>query len=221
MNLETCDGFWLACGSNGVNSLTNLDGDFHILEVLVEGDQHAWVHREDQIVEEIVVVTTDEQVHVCGSVQHGKDTGEADIREEEFVGVHWGEAEHSFSKMDQTLGDSHNEENVSGGAIVSSQVSQTSSHSRVVGAGADETKSEDRALGNTLIGIVRKFDKHVHGLYFWVRDPEQADCKWHSSLDDWLTVLEEVVHCTKGHLLSDILAEGNEGDSEDGGDLMD
>lgn len=107
MNLETSDGFRLACSANSVNSLTNFDGDFNILELLVEGDEHSWVHGEDQVIQEVVVLTANEEVHISSSVQHSQDTGKTDIREEELVRVHWRKTEHTFSKMDETLCNSY------------------------------------------------------------------------------------------------------------------
>ena len=57
--------------------------------LLIQGDHHAWIDREGQIVQEVVVLATDEGLHVSASHQHRDQTSQAYVREKELIRVEW------------------------------------------------------------------------------------------------------------------------------------
>ena len=99
MLLETGDGLGLACSTHGVYSLTNLDRYFYVFKLLIECHAPSWVPWEDQVVQEVMVLSTDEGVHVSRSVEYCENSSQAYLGEQELVAVEWWEAKHSFSHV--------------------------------------------------------------------------------------------------------------------------
>ena len=70
MRLETCDAFWLTGLTNRIYSVTNSNLCLNRLQIFVQRNQHAWVDRQGQVEEEVVILSSDESFHVCGGQQY-------------------------------------------------------------------------------------------------------------------------------------------------------
>ena len=53
--------------------------------VLTYSNEHARVDRKGQVIQEVVVFSNDEGLHIGAAVQSGQKTSEGHIREEELV----------------------------------------------------------------------------------------------------------------------------------------
>jgi hypothetical protein len=67
MSLETCDTFGFAGLTDGVDSVANSDTGLNWLQLLVQSDQHAWVDRQSQVEQEVVIFADNEGFHISGA----------------------------------------------------------------------------------------------------------------------------------------------------------
>jgi hypothetical protein len=79
MSLETSDLLGLAGGADGVNCVSNSDLCLDWLEAFIESNQHARVDRKGQVIQEVVVFSDDEGLHISAAVQGGQKTSEGHI----------------------------------------------------------------------------------------------------------------------------------------------
>ena len=61
-------------------------------------NKHSWVHGEHEIVEEVVVLADEEGLHIGAGIQHGEQSREGNIREQELVRMQWIESQQSLNK---------------------------------------------------------------------------------------------------------------------------
>ena len=137
MNLEPSYGFWLTCGSNVINSLSNFHRYLDILKFIIESHEHSWVHGKDEIIQEIMILATDESFHISGSIKNCKDASKADIWEQEFSWVHWWESKHSLAHVHKTLWNTNDKENIRGSGVVLCKISKGSWNTGIIGSGTD------------------------------------------------------------------------------------
>ena len=143
MRLESSNSLWLASLSNSVHGVTDTHLGLDWLKLFVQSDQHARVDRQSQVEEEIVILASDESLHVRRCEENGQKTGEGDIREEEFVRVEWVKTEQTLAHVHKTLSDSDDKELISSrwSLIVAREESQVLCQLRVICSSADQTKS--------------------------------------------------------------------------------
>ena len=64
MRLEASDALRFASLTDRIDSITDPNASLDRLELLIQGNQHAWVDRERQVEEEVMVLASDERLHV-------------------------------------------------------------------------------------------------------------------------------------------------------------
>lgn len=162
-----------------------------------------------------MVLAADKRLHISGGVEHGQETCQGNVGEKELVTVHRVHAEKSFTHVDESLGNSYNEELVgcSGARVVLGKISQVTGELGVVGACSNETQGEDRAHGDFLITIISEFVEEIHRLNLRVRDTQKSHCQRNTFSDRWFSVLKKMIHGPQAHLRADFFTKGDEGDS--------
>ena len=125
--------------------------------------------------------------------------------------------------MDETLGDSDNEELILIilSAVVRCELSQVLSNLGVVCSSSNQTKREDCAHRNLRVRFICKLTEPIHGCDLWVGHSQETNGQWNSSLNDWLSIVIEMIHHPETHLCSSLLTKCNERDSKHSGLLMD
>jgi DICT domain-containing protein len=136
--------------------------------------------------------------------------------------VHWVQSEQALAEMDKPLGDSYNEKLVFGrlAAVVLCQETKVACQLRVVCSCSDQAKGKNGAHRNFSIAVVSELVEEVHRSNLWMRDSQQAHCKGNCSLDRRLTVLEKVLHCSHGHLCSNLFAKRDKCNANNSSDLV-
>ena len=81
MRLEPSNLLGLSCCADGVDSHSNTHLGLDGLHVLIDCQEHARVDGQGDIVQEVVVLASNEGLHVSGSVEHSQQTGEGHIGE--------------------------------------------------------------------------------------------------------------------------------------------
>ena len=69
MRLEAGNALRFAGLANCIDSIADPDARLDRLELLVEGNQHAWVDRQSQVEQEVMVLASKERLHVCCAEQ--------------------------------------------------------------------------------------------------------------------------------------------------------
>jgi len=72
MSLESGNFTGLSSLPNGVNGISNAYLGLDRFKRLVKRDQHAGIHRQGEVIQEVVVLATDEGVHISASVNSGQ-----------------------------------------------------------------------------------------------------------------------------------------------------
>lgn len=87
MRLKTSNCFRFSCLSNNIDrhAYSNLRSDW--LKVFIKSNAHSWVHAENQVIQEVMVVSKQKGLHLSTCVQESHDTCKTDIREQELVRV--------------------------------------------------------------------------------------------------------------------------------------
>jgi len=68
VRLEPCDSSWLSSLPYYIDCLTHSHGCFYWFKFLIQSNQHTWIHRKCQVVEEVMMFTTNKGVHVCACI---------------------------------------------------------------------------------------------------------------------------------------------------------
>jgi len=85
MGLETSNLLRSSSLSNCINGDTNTDLGLDRFHVFVDSKQHAGVDGQSQVVQEVVVLASDESFHISSSVEDSEEAGKRNIGEEQLV----------------------------------------------------------------------------------------------------------------------------------------
>lgn len=99
MSLETCDLLCLTSLTDCIYCVTYSDLGLNWLQFFIQSDEHAWVDRQSQVVEEVMVLATDESLHISGGHEDCQQTSKTHIREQEFVRVERIQAKQTLYKI--------------------------------------------------------------------------------------------------------------------------
>jgi hypothetical protein len=87
-------------------------------------------------------------------MKNNQQTSNSCMRHEQVMSVEWIERQGSLAEMQKTLCNTNDEQLICLLAVVGRELSQQQGDTRVVGTGANQTKSQDGTLRNIGIGIV-------------------------------------------------------------------
>jgi hypothetical protein len=87
VGLEASDLLGSTCLTDSVYGDTNTNLSLDRLHVFVDGQEHTRVDRKRDVIKEVMVLASDEGLHVGGSVKDCQQTGKGNIGEKQFVRV--------------------------------------------------------------------------------------------------------------------------------------
>ena len=154
MCLEPGYGLGFPGGPDRVHGGAHADRSLDGLQILIQGDEHARVHAQDQVVQEVVILADEEALHVCAGVEHGDQACEGHVREQELVRVQRVKPQKALTHVHQALGDADHEELVCAVCEIGRYVPQVACETVVISASADQTKSEYGAHRHVDIGVI-------------------------------------------------------------------
>mmetsp|Transcript_2560 Transcript_2560/g.4642 ORF Transcript_2560/g.4642 Transcript_2560/m.4642 type:complete len:276 (-) Transcript_2560:391-1218(-) len=166
---ETRDRLGLSSLSHDVHRLPDTHADGQRLQLLVQRDEHARLHRRRDHEHQVVVLPEDDPLEVEAGVHHGQNPRKRSGRGQQPVRVLQGQRHQPLPHVQQALRDPNHEERVVRVLpVVGRKLTQKQSNARVVGARPHKPQSHDSTLSHLGIAIVRQLAQHVDDRRLWV-----------------------------------------------------
>mmetsp|Transcript_43030 Transcript_43030/g.91338 ORF Transcript_43030/g.91338 Transcript_43030/m.91338 type:complete len:207 (+) Transcript_43030:364-984(+) len=154
VSLEASDLLRLPGLSCSVNCLAHTNVHRERLEVLVQCDQHSWVHRTHDVEQKVVGISQESALQVKTRMRQDNQGGQGCWGHQEAIRMQWIQGHQAFSHVQQSLRNSYHEQSIRVLGVKSSELAQHASQPAVVGSSPHKPHREDSSQGSVGISIV-------------------------------------------------------------------